>query len=82
MGFDAMSVIDSNLEHREEARVPFSTQEFIEWCRHLEGIGIQQSFALLEANQALNSLADAQEKIESTPNSYCPENNLGWYYCR
>ena len=77
MSFDAMSVIQSHLEHRKEERVHFNTQEFVGWCQETEGVS--RSLILSEANEILKLLNDSHDKIELT-NSYFPENNLGWFY--
>ncbi|MEF1173362.1 hypothetical protein [Vibrio sinaloensis] len=77
MSFDAMSVIQSHLEHREGDHIPFNTQEFVDWCQETEGVN--RSLTLSEANEVLKLLNDSHDHIERT-HSYFPENNLGWFY--
>ncbi|GLT18715.1 hypothetical protein GCM10007938_24960 [Vibrio zhanjiangensis] len=77
MSFDAMSVIQSYLEHREGDRIPFNTQEFVDWCQEIEGVN--RSLTLSEANEMLKLLNDSHDQIELT-HSYFPANNLGWFY--
>ncbi|KJY87261.1 MULTISPECIES: hypothetical protein [Vibrio] len=79
MYFDAMSVIQSFLEHREAYRVAFDTEEFVSWVQQLEGAN--QRITLLEANEILKKLSDTNDQIELAF-YYTPENNLGWFYSK
>lgn len=76
MALDAIAIIEAHVWHENQSRVPFNTQQFIDWCQQLDN----SPLGVPEANAILKDLDDDNQSPISLAHRYEPNKILGWFY--